>query len=161
MSVVTAHMVYFCAFAGSEIFQKNARKSGVGRGQVDAGVNGLRKEELNEQLLLGDDVHNQLNQIQAATSDVDQKILQIQEERPSSFNIVLGNIDLKVLASDMTSDNQNKDYHWCNHNALLDRGSPLHLENDVPTANLQAPPNSRFLPSLGLCLSVRTCETHH
>ena len=34
-------MVYFCAFARSEIFQENARKSGVGRGQFDAGVNGL------------------------------------------------------------------------------------------------------------------------
>ena len=40
-SVVTAHMVYFCAFARSEIFPKNAWKSGVGRGQFDAGVNGL------------------------------------------------------------------------------------------------------------------------
>ena len=108
----------------------------------------LRKEELNEQLLLGDDVHNQLKQIQAAASDVDQKILKIQEERPSSFNIVLDNIDLKVLASDITSDNQNKDYHWCNHNAHLDRVNPVHLENDVPTANLQALPNSAFLPSL-------------
>lgn len=108
----------------------------------------LRKEELNEQLLLGNDVHNQLNQIQAAASDLDQKILQIQEQRPSSFNIVLDNIDLKVLASDITSDNQNKDYHWCNHNAHLDRVNPLHLENDVPTANLQALPNSAFLPSL-------------
>ena len=86
--------------------------------------------------------------IQAAASDVDQKILQIQEERPSSFNIVLDNIDLKVLASDITSDNQTKDYHWCNHNAHLDRVNPLHLENDVPTANLQALPNSTFLPSL-------------
>ena len=46
MSVVTAHMVYFCAFARSEIFQKNARKSGVGRGQFDAGVNGLNKNVL-------------------------------------------------------------------------------------------------------------------
>ena len=44
MSVVTAHMVYFCAFARSEIFQKNARKSGEGRRQFDAGVNGLNKE---------------------------------------------------------------------------------------------------------------------
>ena len=42
MSVVTAHMVYFCAFARSEIFPKIARKSGVGRGQFDAGVNGLK-----------------------------------------------------------------------------------------------------------------------
>ena len=42
VSVVTAHMVYFCAFARSEIFLENARKSGVGRGQFDAGVNGLK-----------------------------------------------------------------------------------------------------------------------
>ena len=42
MAVVTAHMVYFCAFARSEIFPKNAWKSGVGRGQFDAGVNGLK-----------------------------------------------------------------------------------------------------------------------
>ena len=41
VSVVTAHMVYFYAFANSEIFQKNTRKSGVGRGQYEAGVNGL------------------------------------------------------------------------------------------------------------------------
>ena len=41
MAVVTAHMVYFCAFARSEIFPKYAWKSGVGRGQFDAGVNGL------------------------------------------------------------------------------------------------------------------------
>ena len=48
MSVVTAHMVYFYAFAGSEIFQKNARKSGVGRGQFEPGVNGLIKIVLSE-----------------------------------------------------------------------------------------------------------------
>ena len=41
MSVVTAHMVYFCAFARAEIFLENATNSGVGRGQFDAGVNGL------------------------------------------------------------------------------------------------------------------------
>ena len=47
MSVVTAHMVYFYAFARSDIFQKNARKSGVGRGQFEPGVNGLRLQSLN------------------------------------------------------------------------------------------------------------------
>ena len=36
-----SHMVYFCAFACSEIFQTTARKSGVGHGQFDAGVSGL------------------------------------------------------------------------------------------------------------------------
>ena len=43
MSVVTAHMVYFCAFNRSDIFPKKARKLGVGRGQFDAGVNGLKQ----------------------------------------------------------------------------------------------------------------------
>ena len=61
---------------------------------------------------------------------------------------MLDNIDLKVLASDITSDNQNEDYHWWNHNAHLDRVNPVHLENNVPTANLQALPNSAFVPSL-------------
>jgi len=56
---------------------------------------------------------------------VDNKILKLEEKRPNSFNVVLDNIDIKVLASDMTSDNQNKDYHWCNHNAHLDRVNPL------------------------------------
>ena len=48
VSVVTAHMVYFCAFACSEIFQTTARKSGVGRGQFDAGVNGLTSDVLKQ-----------------------------------------------------------------------------------------------------------------
>ena len=42
MSVVTAHMVYFCAFARSDLFPKNARELGVGRGQFHSGVNGLK-----------------------------------------------------------------------------------------------------------------------
>ena len=42
VSVVTAHMVYFCAFARSEIFHKNAEELGLGCGQFHAGVNGLR-----------------------------------------------------------------------------------------------------------------------
>ena len=47
MSVVTAHMVYFCAFARSDLFPKNARELGVGRGQFHSGVNGLN-DLLNE-----------------------------------------------------------------------------------------------------------------
>ena len=42
MSVVTAHMAYFCNFASSETFRENARELGVGCGQFYAGVNGLK-----------------------------------------------------------------------------------------------------------------------
>ena len=108
----------------------------------------LRKEELIEQLLAGEDVNDQLVQVQDSASELDEKIFKLGEERPPSFNIVLDNVDLKVLASDMTSDNQNKDYHWCNHNAHLDRVNPLHLDDDKPRANLEDVPNSAFLPSL-------------
>ena len=52
MSVVTAHMVYFCAFTLSDIFPKNARKLGVGRGQFDAGVNGLNLKPKSQYLEL-------------------------------------------------------------------------------------------------------------
>ena len=41
VSVVTAHIGYFCAFARSEIFRKSARELGVGSGQFLSGVNGL------------------------------------------------------------------------------------------------------------------------
>ena len=78
----------------------------------------LQKEELTEQLISGGDVHDRLLQIQAATIAMDNKILKLEEQCPNSFNVVLDNIDIKVLASDMTSNNQNKDYHWCNHNAI-------------------------------------------
>ena len=44
VSVVTGQMVYFCAFAHSEILRKNARELyvGVGRRQFHSGVNGLK-----------------------------------------------------------------------------------------------------------------------
>ena len=52
VSVVTAHMVYFYAFARSEIFQNNARKSGVGRGQYEAGVKGLKNRFISNYLMI-------------------------------------------------------------------------------------------------------------
>ena len=72
----------------------------------------------------------------------------LQENRSCNFNIVLDNVELKLLASDMTSSNQNKDQHWCNHNAYLDRVYPTHLLYNGPVANSHDVPNSTFLPSL-------------
>ena len=52
VSVVTAHMVYFYAFARAEILQNNARKPGVGRGQYEAGVNGLKNRFISNYLMI-------------------------------------------------------------------------------------------------------------
>lgn len=79
---------------------------------------------------------------------MDGEIEKLIEEQPKSFSIVLDNVDLRVLASDMTSDNQNKDYHLWNHNAYRDQVNPTHLPDDGPIADLQEVPNSTFLPSL-------------
>lgn len=102
---------------------------------------------MNNRQMWGGVVH-QLEAEKAALSILDGKIEHLIEEQPKSFSIVLDNLDLRVLASDMTSDNQNKDYHWCNHNAYLDRVNPTMLPNDGPIADLQEVPNSTFLPSL-------------
>jgi hypothetical protein len=68
-------------------------------------------------------------------------------ERPPSYSIVLDNIDIMVHSADITSDNQNKDYHWCNHNAVLDRINPI--EDDCkPKQSLSDTPNITFVPSL-------------
>ncbi|KAK3716250.1 hypothetical protein QZH41_018051 [Actinostola sp. cb2023] len=71
-----------------------------------------------------------------------------QKKRPQSFSLVLDNFDLKVHASDMTSDNQNKDEHWCNHNAVLDRVNPTELEDERSIGEIIDVPNSTFVPSL-------------
>ena len=45
----------------------------------------------------------------------------------------------------MTSDDQNKDYHWCNHNAYLDRVNPQHMSDEAPIADLEGVPVRRVL----------------
>jgi hypothetical protein len=47
------------------------------------------------------------------------------KDRPSSYCVVLDDIDMKLEGSDITSDNQHKDIYWCNHNAVIDRVSRI------------------------------------
>ena len=46
----------------------------------------------------------------------------------------------------MTSDNQNKDYHWTNMNFVMNRVSGLHLADDEPICQLSDLPNGAVLP---------------
>ena len=95
-----------------------------------------------------EDVAEQQDAVQSSLFTVIDDAKKLEETRPSSFNVVLDNIDIKVLASDKTSDEQNIDYHWCNHNAYLDRVNPSHLSDDAPIADLEDVPNSTFLPDV-------------
>lgn len=69
-------------------------------------------------------------------------------ERPSSYSIVLDNFDIMVHSAEMMSDNQNKDYHWCNHSAVLDRVNPIEESDLKPKQSLEDTPNITFVPSL-------------
>ena len=88
MSVVTAHMVYFCVFACSEIFQKNARKSGVGRGQFDAGVNGLKVPSTSTQCSLKGDEEAVLMATRKETEWLDHTTKHLEENKVTDYKNV-------------------------------------------------------------------------
>ncbi|KXJ08980.1 hypothetical protein AC249_AIPGENE17536 [Exaiptasia diaphana] len=62
----------------------------------------------------------------------------------NSYKIVLDNIDLKILARDMTSERQNKDIHWCNHMAVKNR--VVDQQNNKIQTDLLELDNSKILP---------------
>ncbi len=45
----------------------------------------------------------------------------------------------------MTADNQNKDFHWTNHNHIKSRLSGSHLTNENPCCKLSDLPNGSVL----------------
>ena len=48
----------------------------------------------------------------------------------------------------MTSENQNKDHHWCNHNVVFDRVNPAEMPDDKPLSCILDVPNKLLLPAL-------------
>ena len=48
----------------------------------------------------------------------------------------------------MTSENQNKHHHWCNHNAVFDGVNPVELPDDKPLSCMLDMPNKLLLPAL-------------
>ena len=72
----------------------------------------------------------------------------LKKQRPSSYCLILDNLDIRIEASDMTSENQNKDHHWCNHNAVFDRVNPVEVPDDKPLSCILDVPNKLLLPAL-------------
>lgn len=82
---------------------------------------------------------------------LDQKVEELNslyKKHPPNFAVVIDNFDLRVEAADMTSDNQTKDLHWVNHNAILDRVPCTDFDNEKPLADIVNVPNKTFLPTL-------------
>ena len=60
----------------------------------------------------------------------------------------------------MTSENQNKDHHWCNHNAVFDGVNPVELPDDKPLSCMLDMPNKLLLPALEDNKNIPVSYTH-
>lgn len=101
--------------------------------------------ELQKQVIESGDSQDMLESTKQKLHNVKEEIAKI--ERPPSYSLVLDNLDIMITVSDMTSDNQNRDNHWCNHNAVTDRVNPLEYCDDKPIADILDLPNAAILPS--------------
>ena len=65
----------------------------------------------------------------------------------NGFNVVVDNWDLRQEVQHMTSDHQNTDIHWVNHNLVENRVSGNHLPDDRPVKDVLDVENKDLIPS--------------
>ena len=102
----------------------------------------------NNDFTLHADLVSAINQSREVLQSLKDNLDKLKKQRPSSYCLVLDNLDIRIEASDMTSENQNKDHHWCNHNAVFDRVNPVELPDDKPLACILDVPKKVLLPAL-------------
>jgi len=78
--------------------------------------------------------------------EVEDEIKALDHMSISGMQFVIDNFDLRQDVRDMTGENQNKDYHWTNHNCVLNRVTGAHLDNDKPACDLNDLSNGSVLP---------------
>ena len=66
----------------------------------------------------------------------------------NGFSVVVDNWDLRQEVRHMTSDHQNTDIHWVNHNIVENRVSGNHLPDDKPLKNIMDVENKDLIPSI-------------
>ena len=138
---------------GSEMLKKtlNARQNLHGTIPVSSDV---QQKQCDPQLPTSNQPSTLLNTIhpsQAVTqekcedcSPIDAIII-----NPSNgFSVVVDNWDLRQEVRHMTSDHQNTDIHWVNHNIVENRVSANHLPDDKPVKNIMDVENKDLIPSI-------------
>lgn len=65
----------------------------------------------------------------------------------NGFNVVVDNWDMRQEVRHMTSDHQNTDIHWVNHNIVENRVSGNHLPDDKPVKDVMEVENKDLIPS--------------
>ena len=94
------------------------------------------------------DLVSAIHQSQEVLLTLKDNLDKLKKQGPSSYCLILDNLDIKIEALDMTSENQSKDHHWCNHNAVFDRVNPVELPDDKPLSCILNVRNKVLLPAL-------------
>ena len=77
---------------------------------------------------------------------VEDEINALDQSSVSGMQFVIDNFDLRQNVREMTCESQNKDYHWINHNCVLNRVSGAHLDNTKPVCDINDLPYGTLLP---------------
>ena len=74
-------------------------------------------------------------------------LVKLKQHRAPSYQIIGDNIDLHIKPKHMTSINQNKDIHWFNLNAVLNRVTANDLSDSKASKSITDMESIDFLPS--------------
>ena len=74
-------------------------------------------------------------------------LVKLRQHRAPGYQIIGDNIDLHIKPKHMTSTNQNKDIHWFNLNAVLNRVTENDLSDSKPSKSIKDMESIDFLPS--------------
>lgn len=140
---------------GSEMLKKtrNARQNLQGDTTIPV-LSDVQQNQCDPQLPTSNQPSTLLN-----TTHLSQEVTQEKSEdfspmdaaiiNPSNgFSVVVDNWDLRQEVRHMTSDHQNTDIHWVNHNIVENRVSGNHLPDDKPVKNIMDVENKDLIPSI-------------
>lgn len=88
-----------------------------------------------------------MKQSDSPTNAVNNMETDVSNELSPGFKFPFDNFDIHQNVRNMTEENQNKDLHWVNHNAVKNRVSGNHLPNNVPICDIKELDNAKLLPN--------------
>lgn len=140
---------------GSEMLKKtlNARQHPHGDTTIPV-LSDVQQNRCDPQLPTSNQTSTLLNTIHPSQAVTQEKCedcspMDVAIINPSNgFSVVVDNWDLRQEVRHMTSDHQNTDLHWVNHNIVENRVSGNHLPDDTPVKNIMDVENKDLIPSI-------------